>query len=301
MRIALCQLPISPDPAVNLARVADAMAAAARQGADLAVCPEATQARFGSDLRAVAEPLDQGFGSGLAEIARRTGVAVVAGVFEPAPDGRVYNTAVAYDRSGARVAAYRKIHLFDSLGEQESAVVAPGSEPVVADLAGIRTGFATCYDIRFPELARALAAAGAELIVVPTAWAAGLFKEEHWVTLVRARAIENTVWVAAAAQVPDPASPPTRAPTGVGRSMLVDPMGVVRADLGPSPQVTVADLDSAVTAQVRAVLPCLQHRRADVFGPAGGASLAGGPGPAAPAGTVSRSGRATEWDAARPG
>jgi predicted amidohydrolase len=301
MRIALCQLPISPDPAVNLARVADAMAAAARQGADLAVCPEATQARFGSDLRAVAEPLDQGFGSGLAEIARRTGVAVVAGVFEPAPDGRVYNTAVAYDRSGVRVAAYRKIHLFDSLGEQESAVVAPGSEPVVADLAGIRTGFATCYDIRFPELARALAAAGAELIVVPTAWAAGLFKEEHWVTLVRARAIENTVWVAAAAQVPDPASPPTRAPTGVGRSMLVDPMGVVRADLGPSPQVTVADLDSAVTAQVRAVLPCLQHRRSDVFGPAAGASLAGGPSPVAPAGPVSRSGRATEWDAARPG
>ena len=291
MRIALCQLPISPDPAVNLARVADALAAAAQQGADLAVCPEATQARFGSDLRAVAEPLDGGFGSGLAEIARRTQVAVVAGVFEPAPDGRVYNTAVAYDASGARVAAYRKIHLFDSLGEQESAVVAPGSEPVVADLAGIRAGFATCYDIRFPELARALAAGGAELIVVPTAWAAGLFKEEHWVTLVRARAIENTVWVAAAGQVPDPASPPTRAPTGVGRSMLVDPMGVVRADLGPSPQVVVADLDSAVTAQVRAVLPCLEHRRADVFGPAAVAGPAAAPG--ALAEPVSRSGRAT--------
>ena len=294
MRIALCQLPISPDPAVNLARVADALAAAAQQGADLAVCPEATQARFGSDLRAVAEPLDGGFGSGLAEIARRTQVAVVAGVFEPAPDGRVYNTAVAYDASGARVAAYRKIHLFDSLGEQESAVVAPGSEPVVADLAGIRAGFATCKDIRFPELARALAAGGAELIVVPTAWAAGLFKEEHWVTLVRARAIENTVWVAAAGQVPDPASPPTRAPTGVGRSMLVDPMGVVRADLGPSPQVVVADLDSAVTAQVRAVLPCLEHRRADVFGPAAGVVQAGGRGPGAPAEPVSQSGRATE-------
>jgi deaminated glutathione amidase len=294
MRIALCQLPISPDPAVNLARIADAVARAARQGADLAVCPEASQARFGSDLRAVAEPLDQGFGSGLAEIARRTQVAVVAGVFEPAPDGRVYNTAVAYDGSGARVAAYRKIHLFDSLGEHESAVVAPGSEPVVANLAGIRTGFATCYDIRFPELARALAVGGAELIVVPAAWAAGLFKEEHWVTLVRARAIENTIWVAAASQVPDPASPPTRAPTGVGRSMLVDPMGVVRADLGPSPQVIVADLDSAVTAQVRAVLPSLEHRRADVFGPAAVAGPAGGLGLDALAEPVSRSGRATE-------
>ena len=152
--------------------------------------------------------------------------------------------------------------------------------------AGIRTGFATCYDIRFPELARALVARGAELIVVPTAWAAGLFKEEHWVTLVRARAIENTVWVAAAGQVPDPDSPPTRAPTGVGRSMLVDPMGTVRADLGLWPQVTVAELDSELTARARAVLPCLEHRRDDVFGPA------------ETAGPVSGSAPATERDAA---
>jgi predicted amidohydrolase len=105
-------------------------------------------------------------------------------------------------------------------------------------------------------------------VAVPAAWAAGLFKEEHWVTLVRARAIENTVWVAAAGQVPDPASPPTQAPTGIGRSMLVDPMGTVRTDLGPWRGVGVADLDGAVTAQVRAVLPVLEHRREDVFGPA---------------------------------
>jgi deaminated glutathione amidase len=296
MRIALCQLPVSPEPATNLERVAEAMTTAAQHGADLAVFPEATQVRFGSDLRAAAEPLDGAFGRGLGSLARETGVALVAGVFEPAPDGRVYNTAVAYDGSGGLVAAYRKIHLFDSLGERESAAVAPGSELVVADLAGVRTGFATCYDIRFPELARALVARGAELIVVPGAWAAGLFKEEHWVTLVRARAIENTVWVAAAGQVPDPSSPPTRAPTGVGRSMLVDPMGAVRADLGLWPQVTVAELDSALTARVRAVLPSLEHRRADVFGPADPAGLAATAPPASS--LVSGSGSATEQDAA---
>ena len=268
MRLALCQLPVSPDPAVNLDRVREALADAAGRGADLAVFPEATQARFGSDLRAVAEPLDAAFGSGLAEAARSTGVALVAGVFEPAPDGRVYNTAVAYDGAGTLVAAYRKIHLFDSLGERESTMVAPGSEPVVTDLAGIRTGIMTCYDVRFPELARALAARGAELIVVPAAWAAGLFKEEHWVTLVRARAIENTVWVAAACQVPDASAPPTRAPTGIGRSLLVDPMGVVRTDLGPFAGVGVADLDTSLTKQVRSMLPSLEHRREDVFGPA---------------------------------
>jgi deaminated glutathione amidase len=268
MRVALGQLPISPDPAVNLGRVREALTDAARRGADLAVFPEATQARFGSDLPAIAEPLDGAFGTGLADAARSTGVALVAGVFEPAPGGRVYNTAVAFDGAGALVAAYRKIHLFDSLGERESAVVAPGSQPVVTDLAGIRTGIMTCYDIRFPELARALVAAGAELIVVPAAWAAGLFKEEHWLTLVRARAIENTVWVAAACQVPDSSAPPTRAPTGIGRSLLVDPMGAVRTDLGPFAAVGVADLDPAMTKQVRAMLPSLEHRREDVFGPA---------------------------------
>jgi deaminated glutathione amidase len=267
MRVALCQLPVSPDPAVNLGRVREALTGAASRGADLAVFPEATQARFGTDLRAIAEPLDGAFGSGLADAASSTGVALVAGVFEPAPGGRVYNTAVAYDGAGTMVAAYRKIHLFDSLGERESAMVAPGSLPVVADLAGVRTGFVTCYDIRFPELARALAAQGAELIVVPAAWAAGLFKEEHWVTLVRARAIENTVWVAAACQVPDASAPPTRAPTGVGRSLLVDPLGTVRADLGPLPGLGVGDVDSALTKQVRAMLPSLEHRREDVFGP----------------------------------
>ena len=265
MRVALCQLPVSPDPATNLDRVAEAVASAADQGADLAVFPEATQVRFGSDLRAAAEPLDGEFGTCLATLARNAGVALVAGVFEPAPDGRVYNTAVAYAGSGELVAAYRKIHLFDSLGERESAMVAPGSEPVVVDLAGIRTGFATCYDIRFPELFRALVARGAELIVVPGAWAAGLFKEEHWVTLVRARAIENTVWVAAAGQVPDPHEPATRAPTGVGRSLLIDPMGTARLDLGSSAGVSVGVVDTEMTVKVRSILPCLQHRRPDLF------------------------------------
>ena len=266
MRIALCQVPVSPDPVVNLGRVRAALESAAGQGAELAVFPEAVQARFGTDLQTVAEPLDGPFGAGLAAAARDTGVSLVAGVFEPAPDGRVYNTAVGYSPAGQRVAAYRKIHLFDSLGEAESKVVAPGAEPVLAELAGLRVGVLTCYDIRFPELARNLVARGADLLVVPAAWAAGLFKEEHWVTLVRARAIENTVWVAAAGQVPDPDSPPTRAPTGIGRSMLVDPMGTVRLDLGSFPGVGCGDVDTTFTARVRDRLPCLEHRREDVFG-----------------------------------
>ncbi len=268
MRIALCQIPVSPQASVNSSRVRAALREAAAGGAGLAVFPEATMVRFGSDLRAAAEPLDGPFCSGMARECASTGVSAVAGVFEPAPDGRVYNTAVAFSSSGALVAAYRKLHLFDALGQRESDLVAPGSAVVVAELAGVRAGLQTCYDIRFPELSRALAVGGASLLVVSAAWQAGLFKEEHWVTLLRARAIENTVWIAAAGQVPDPDSPPTRAPTGIGRSMLIDPLGVVRADMGPSAGVCVAEADMSLVGTVRATLASLANRREDVFGPA---------------------------------
>jgi len=265
MRVALGQLPISSTPQVNLDRVRAAAASAATQGADLAVFPEGTQARFSADLRALAEPLDGPFCRGLAEAAASAGLAIVASLFEPAPDGRVYNTTVGYEADGSLAAAYRKIHLFDALGHRESDTVAPGGEVVIATLAGLRIGFMTCYDVRFPELARALAAGGADLLVLPSAWAAGTFKEEHWVTLVRARAIENTIWVAAAGQVPDPAEPPTKAPTGIGRSLLVDPMGVVRLDLGPSEGLGTGEVDVEQTARVRAVLPSLAGRRSDIW------------------------------------
>jgi deaminated glutathione amidase len=266
MRVAICQMPVSADPAVNLGRVAAAVADAAAGGAQLAVFPEGMQARFGTDLRAAAEPADGAFNKGLSGIASEHGVALLAGVFEPGPGDRVYNTAVAYDARGNLAAAYRKIHLFDALGQRESDQIAAGGEPVVVELGGLRVGVLICYDIRFPEHARALAARGADLLVVPAGWAAGLFKEEHWVTLVRARAIENTVWVAAADQVPDPAEPATGAPTGVGRSMLVDPMGTVRLDLGSRPGIAVGDVDTKLTAEVRATLPVLEHRRGDLFG-----------------------------------
>jgi deaminated glutathione amidase len=266
MRIALCQIPVSADPGVNLQRVRDALREAAAGRADLAVFPEATMIRFGSDLRAAAEPLDGPFCSGLAEAAKDTGVALVAGVFEPAPDGRVYNTAVVIDDGGALVASYRKLHLFDAFNQRESDLVAPGSSVVVASLAGVSVGVQTCYDIRFPELTRALAVGGASLVTVSAAWQAGLLKEEHWVTLLRARAIENTVWIAAVGQVPDLDEKPTRAPTGVGRSMLIDPLGVIRADLGPSPDVMVINAEMSLVDTVRATLPSLANRREDVFG-----------------------------------
>ena len=266
MRIALCQIPVSSDAGVNLGRVRNALGAAAAGGAELAVFPEAVLVRFGSDLRAAAEPLDGPFCSAVAAACAATRVGAVLGTFEPAPDGRVYNTAVAFSAEGERVASYRKLHLFDAFSQRESELVAPGSCVVLAPLAGTTVGMQICYDIRFPELTRALAAGGASLVTVSAAWQAGTFKEEHWVTLLRARAIENTVWIAAVGQVPDLTEQPTRAPTGIGRSLLIDPLGVVRADLGPSAGVTVAEADLSLVESVRETLPSLANRREDVFG-----------------------------------
>ncbi|MCW2904105.1 MAG: Nitrilase/cyanide hydratase and apolipoprotein N-acyltransferase [Streptosporangiaceae bacterium] len=263
MRVAMCQIPVGDDPKDNLERIREALAETA--DADLAVFPEAAQVRFGNDLAAVAEPLDGVFVAELRKAAREHRTAVIAGVFEPSADGRVYNTAVAIDADGSLAGSYRKIHLFDAFRFRESATVAPGDEPVVVELAGAKIGLVTCYDIRFPELARALVDRGAEVLVIIAAWAQGVYKEEHWTTLAKARAIENTTWVAAVDRAPDLTDPPRGGRTGVGRSLLIDPMGVVHADLGPDPAVRVLDLDLAAAAEVRATIPSLSHRRTDLF------------------------------------
>ncbi|GAA4584280.1 carbon-nitrogen hydrolase family protein [Planotetraspora phitsanulokensis] len=255
-RIALCQIPVDHDPKTNLETVREALARAA--GADLAVFPESTLTRFGRGVTEAAEPLDGPFVTGLAEAAREHGTAVIAGVFEPAEGGRVYNTAVALDRTGRLVGAYRKIHLFDSFGARESEIVAPGDAPVVVELAGLRVGLITCYDIRFPELARQLVDQGADAFAVIAAWGSGPMKEDHWVTLARARAIENTTWTVAVGQAPNPSA---RDSFGVGRSMLIDPMGAVRHDLGPGHAVQVGEIDPGLTESVRRTLPSLEHRR----------------------------------------
>ncbi len=174
-------------------------------------------------------------------------------MFEASADSdRPYNTLVAVDGGGVR-AAYRKTHLYDAFGYRESDRLSAGPvEPVTVDVGGVRLGLMTCYDLRFPELSRLLVDAGAEVLVVPAAWLRGPHKEDHWSTLLRARAIENTAYVVAAAQ-------PGRA--YCGHSMLVDPFGVVVAALGEQEGVTVGEVDVKRLHQVREVNPALTHRR----------------------------------------
>ncbi|MGH8825155.1 MAG: carbon-nitrogen hydrolase family protein [Jiangellaceae bacterium] len=254
MQVALVQIAAGLDPDANLAAVRRLTQTV---DADLIVLPEAVMHDFGpqdSRLGPAAQPLDGPFVTALAEMARDRGAGVVAGMFERSDDPeRPYNTLVALAPDGSLLGRYRKTHLYDSFGYRESdRLMAGPPEPVVVGLAGRRLGLMTCYDLRFPELARALIDAGADVLVVPAAWLRGPLKEDHWVTLLRARAIENTVDVVAAAQC---------GRWYCGNSMAVDPMGVVKAALGEAEGVVNVVLDERRLRGVREQNPALGHRR----------------------------------------
>lgn len=255
MRVWLVQMAAGLDPDANLATIGRLIDDAG--DADLIVAPEAAMHDFGTQttpLGPVAQPLDGPFVTGLAALARKHRSAIVAGMFERSTDpDRPYNTLVALAPDGSLAATYRKVHLYDSFGYRESDRLLAGMPtPTVVDLAGLRFGLMTCYDLRFPEQARALVDAGADALVVPSAWVRGPLKEDHWDTLVRARAIENTVYVAAAAQT---------GRTYCGRSMLVDPLGVAVAAAGDAETLVRGDLSPQVIAAARERNPALQHRR----------------------------------------
>ncbi|MCW2790155.1 MAG: hydrolase, partial [Aeromicrobium sp.] len=224
-------------------------------GLDLVVLPEASMHDFGAadtDLAAVAERLDGPFVALLAAEARRLGATVVAGMFERT-DGLPYNTLVVIGPDGALRATYRKIHLYDSFGYRESERLLPGDiEPVVIDIAGRPVGLMTCYDLRFPELARALVDAGAETFVIPAAWVAGDRKLDHWRTLLAARAIENTVHVVAAGQGGD---------RYTGHSLVVDPRGSIVVEADSAPTLLRATIDADVVVGARNENPSLANRR----------------------------------------
>lgn len=251
MHLALDQIAATADPAANLDLVRDGVRRAADAGARVVVFPEATMCRFGVPLGPVAQSLDGPWATAVREVAAAAEVTVVAGMFTPDPDGRVRNTLLA--TGGGVEAAYDKIHLYDAFGFAESATVAPGSTPVTIEVDGRTLGLATCYDVRFPALFQRLAADGADAVVLPASWGAGGGKVEQWEVLVRARALDSGTFVVAC----DQADPETagldrgKAPTGVGHSLVADPMGRVldRLDAAPGLLVVEIDLDRAVPAR----------------------------------------------------
>lgn len=261
MRLRLVQTQTTPDKAKNLDKVAQILGELAPEDTPpLVVFPEMYMALPTEEapLHEQAEPLDGPFAAALGRAAAQHGVHLACGMWETSDDPRrVYNTLVIFGPDGRLAASYRKLHLFDALSVRESDRMVPGEgRPPVLTIDGVRVGFGICYDLRFPEMFRHFADEEVDLVVVPSAWYAGPFKEDHWLTLLRARAIENTAYVAGANLT---------GPAFCGRSSVFDPFGVPLAAAGEGDAVVRADVNTDRVREVRAKLPSLRHRRRETF------------------------------------
>jgi len=256
------------DKAANLEQAERLVARAASGGADLVVLPEKWNAIGDAEtLHATAEPLEGGESvEAMATWARAHGITLVGGSITERREGRekLSNTCVVFGPDGSVAGVYRKIHLFDvEVGGhvyRESEAEEPGEEPVVVEAEGWKLGLSICYDLRFPELYRILALEGAELVTVPSHFTLYTGKD-HWHVLLRARAVENQCYVAAAAQFGEtrPGRP------SYGRSLIVDPWGIVLAEAPDEPTVISAELDRARMEDVRRRLPSLAGRQPHAY------------------------------------
>jgi predicted amidohydrolase len=263
MRVAAVQLNSTAEKPRNLASAEGLVRAAAADGAELVALPEKWNLLApGEELVAGAEPLDGPSLTAARGWARALGIHLLAGsISERAGEGeKPFNTSVLIGPDGEDLAVYRKIHMFDvdvgGVSYRESAHEQPGEEIVTAPVGDVLAGLTICYDLRFPELYRILAVRGARLITVPAAFTSATGRD-HWEVLLRARAIENAVFVLAPGQIGK--APPHF--DSHGRSMIVDPWGVVLATAPDEERFVAADLDLAAQERVREALPALANRR----------------------------------------
>jgi predicted amidohydrolase len=269
MRAGAVQLNATEDTDRNLTIADRLVRGAAGQGVELVVLPEKWSVLGTADqIAAGAQPLDGGCITWARGIAREFGIDLVVGSIAELVEGRekTSNTSVHVAPDGELRAVYRKIHMFDV--EVDGTVYAesereqPGGEVTVSELGnGAVLGMSICYDVRFPELYQALAARGAEVITVPAAFTLPTTRD-HWELLLRARAIETQSFVIGANQI-------GKHPGGYrsgGRSMIVDPWGLVLATAADAETTIVADLDFAILRDVRRRLPSLTHRRPEAYG-----------------------------------
>src|SRR5437763_13248909 len=268
LRVACVQMTSGPEKAANLEKAEQLVARAAATGADLVALPEKWNAIGTTEqLHAAAETLEGGESvAAMAGWAKGHGITLVGGSISERRERRekLSNTSIAFGPDGEVLGVYRKIHLFDvEVGGniyRESEAEEPGAEPVVVQGEGWPVGLTVCYDVRFPELYRILALEGAELVTVPAHFTTPTGKD-HWHVLLRARAIENQYYVAAPGQVGEtrPGKP------SYGRSLIVDPWGIVLAQAADEETVISAELDRARLQQVREKLPSLKNRQADAY------------------------------------
>jgi predicted amidohydrolase len=255
VRVALGQFAVSKLWHENAETCLRLIAEARVGNADLLVLPEGILARDITDPDIVlktAQALDGPFMTTLLEASLGNNLTIMMCVHVPTGGGRVHNNLVTL-RNGEIISQYHKLHLYDAFSALESDNVEPGNRvPDLVVVAGLKLGPMTCYDLRFPELARRHAVDGADVLVLPAAWVRGPGKEAHWDVLVTARALENTCYIVAVGECGE---------RNIGASMVVDPLGVAVIKTGIAPALLFADIDPQRIAHARSVLPVLANRR----------------------------------------
>lgn len=255
MKVAVGQFAVGPEWQKNAATCVGLMVEAGLAGTDLLVLPEAVLARDDNDPDMsvkLAQPVDGRYVEQLREESRKNGMTTVLTLHIPTRQGRAANTLLAL-RGGEIVAQYQKVHLYDAFSVQESRLVDAGNKLApLLEVAGMKVGLMTCYDLRFPDMALSLTLAGAEVIVLPAAWLKGPHKEAHWATLLAARALDTTCYLVASGECGS---------KNIGQSRIVDPLGVTIAAAAESPELIFAELRADRVAAVRQMLPVLNNRR----------------------------------------
>ncbi len=263
-KVAVVQFQASTDKSGNLKRIVRYVKQASGRGADLVAFPEfmmfySQSSQTAVELASKAESTGGNFLATIAKAARDNSIEVAGSFYEKVPGrkNRVYDTAFLLSKTGAMTSKYRKVHLYDALGFRESAKLAAGSsmtKPVKSALG--KMGMMVCYDLRFPEMARSIASAGCQIIIAPSAWVKGKSKEEHWITLNRARAIENGCYVI---------SPDHVGNIYCGRSLVVDPFGKILLDMKKRQGIGMAEISLNLVKETRKVMPLLKNRRTDLY------------------------------------
>ncbi len=263
IRIAIAQVHSSTEKSENLKAALFLTREAHTKGAQVIAFPEFLMAfspaiQTAKELAALAEPVDGPFVTALRDAARAACINILATIYEHSSlPNRVYDTALWIDDEGGVAAVYRKLHLYDAFGFKESDKFLAGDDiaPLVTN-GNARVGMMICYDLRFPEMARMLALAGANVMIAPSGWVQGDLKVEHWQTMIKARALENGCYVIAPNQVGN---------IYTGHSMAVDPLGRVLVDMGEREGLEIVELDLALVDETRQKLPLLKNRRSDVY------------------------------------
>ncbi|HYX55867.1 MAG TPA: carbon-nitrogen hydrolase family protein [Nitrososphaeraceae archaeon] len=265
--VAIVQMRSSENKMENLELSVDFIREAAKKKSSMICFPEFQMAYSpvsvsANQLSEKAESVNGGnFIGTLRKAAKVNKISIISTIYEKNDSGfdnRVYDTAVLIDNNGEISSVYRKLHLYDALGFKESDKMMAGNmieKPAKTSVGNL--GLMICYDIRFPEMSRILTMKGANILVSPSAWVHGIMKEEHWQTLLKARAIENGLYIIAPNQIGNIFS---------GRSMIVDPFGIVLLDMGNREGMEVVEIDKSRVQKVREVLPLLKNRRIDVYG-----------------------------------